>query len=325
LARMSLSSFFSGIARTRIVMIASLAAMLANVAFSYMFIFGKFGFSAMGIRGAGYSMILGGTVGLMILLFAYFRRHNRKEYGVDASFRFDRILAGKLFRLGSSTGLEMFLNIVAFNAMVMLFHSLGPATATAATVLFNWDMVAFIPLVGIEISITSLVGRYMGARNPGQAHQAVMSGLKLGMIYSGVIFIFCAGFPGMLVGVFKPAAVNPVFIAAVPIAGFMVRFMSVYVLVEAMLCVFVGALRGAGDTFWAMRMSVFIHWLMVFVLALLLKVFHQSPQIGWLAVVFFFLLFSGIVFLRYKEGKWKKIRIVEPAAPLEILPGIGEV
>jgi len=325
LMRMSLSGFFSGIGRTRIVMVASFVAMLVNVILGYIFIFGKLGFPALGIRGAAYATILGSFAGLLILLVEYFSKHNRKEYNVENSFRFDRKVAGKLLRFGSPTGLEMCLNIVAFNVMVMIFHSLGPVTATAATVAFNWDFVSFVPLIGIEIGVTSLVGRHMGAGHPEKAHQSTMSGFKVGIIYSVFIFILFVGFPGMLVNVFRPAAASVIFTSAVPMSVFMVRLASIYVLVEAILCIFVGALRGAGDTLWAMRMSVILHWLMVAVLVLVLRVLHLSPEIGWAMVVFFFLAFSGIVLLRYREGKWRSMRIVEPVVPPEIIPEIGEV
>lgn len=325
LARISLSGFFSGIARTRIVMFASFAAMITNVVMDYVLIFGKCGFPPLGIRGAAYATILGGVVGLSILAADYFSERNRREYGIGASFHFDRALAGKLLKFGTPTGLEMCLNIFAFNAIIMLFHSLGPVTATAATVVFNWDLVSFVPLIGIEIGVTSLVGKYMGAGDPGKAHHSVMSGLKLGMLYSAVILVFFILYPGMLVDTFRPTAASEVFASAVPLAVFMVRLAAVYVMVEAMLCVFIGALRGAGDTFWAMRTSVIIHWLMVAVLALVLRVFGLSPWIGWTVVVFFFLIFSMVVFVRYKKGGWKKLRMVEQAAPPELIPEIGEV
>ncbi|MDD2702512.1 MAG: MATE family efflux transporter, partial [Candidatus Omnitrophica bacterium] len=142
LMRTSLSGFFSGVARTRIVMAASFAAMFTNVGLDYVFIFGKFGFPSMGIRGAAYATVLGGIVGLFVLSGAYLSGRNRREYSLESSFRFDRPLAGKLLRFGSPMGLEMCLNIIAFNAIVMMFHSLGPSAATAATVVFNWDFVS---------------------------------------------------------------------------------------------------------------------------------------------------------------------------------------
>ncbi len=324
LARTSLSGFFTGVARTRIVMAASFAAMLTNVVMDYALIFGKFGFPALGIRGAAYATVFGGFIGLLVLVAAYFNERNRREYDVMTSFHFDRKLAGKLLRFGSPTGFEMCLNILAFNILVMMFHSLGPKTATASTIVFNWDFVSFFPLIGIEIGVTSLVGRYMGAGQPDKAHRSVMSGLKLGMIYSAFILIFFVGFPRILVDVFRPSAASAVFISAIPMAVFMVRLASVYVLVEAMLCVFIGALRGAGDTLWAMRTSVTLHWLMVIVLAFVLRILHLSAQAGWVVVVCFFLVFSGIVFLRYRQGKWRKMRIVEPVISPEMVPGAGE-
>jgi MATE family multidrug resistance protein len=165
----------------------------------------------------------------------------------------------------------------------------------------------------------------MGSRQPDMAHHSAMSGLKLGGMYSAFIFVLFAGFPGMLVNVFHPSSASPVFDSAVPMAVFMVRVASIYVLVEAMLCVFIGALRGAGDTFWAMRMSVILHWAMVAVLAVILRLLCLPPEAGWSAMVFFFLVFSGVVFARYRQGKWRNIRIVEPAPPAEMLPDIGEV
>jgi Na+-driven multidrug efflux pump len=64
---------------------------------------------------------------------------------------------------------------------------------------------------------------------------------------------------------------------------------------------------------------------MVVVLFLILRVLHLSPEIGWTAMVFFFLVFSAVVFMRYREGKWRYIRVVEPHIPPEIIPEIGEV
>jgi MATE family multidrug resistance protein len=152
-----------------------------------------------------------------------------------------------------------------------------------------------------------------------------MSGIKLGAMYSVVIFILFSGFPNMLVNVFRPSAASAVFATAVPTAVFMVRLASIYVLVEAMLCVFIGALRGAGDTFWAMRMSVILHWIMVIVLVLILRILRLPPEAGWTAMVSFFLVFSGVVLMRYRQGRWKKLRVVETPVPPEILPEIGEV
>jgi MATE family multidrug resistance protein len=181
--RTNLSCFFSGIGRTRVVTIASFIAMIVNVVSNYGLIYGKWGLPALGIRGAAFGTLAGGLTALVVLAVCYLRKQNVSEFHLKESFRFDAGVFKKLLKFGTSTGLEMFLNILAFNATVLVFHSQGLVTATAATIVFNWDMVSFVPLLGVEISVTSLVGRFIGARRPETAHQSVLSGLKVAFAY----------------------------------------------------------------------------------------------------------------------------------------------
>lgn len=311
LLRTCFSSFFSGIGRTRVIMIAALTAMIVNVIANYLLIFGKFGFPALGIRGAAYGTIFSSLCALLVLLAAYLGKENRHEYALRAALRFDWPVMGKLLRFGSPAGLEMFLNLVAFTAMILIFQSHGVATATAITIVFNWDLVSFVPLLGIQIGVISLVGRYMGAGRPDIAERVAFSGLKMGWAYSSCILLLFVLFPRQLVQVFQPEDMNAVFAQAAPLAVSMLRLAALYVLADAVLVVFSGALRGAGDTFWAMCVSVGMHWLLVPVLVLLLKVLALSPLHAWFALIFFFLSFSGIFYLRFRGGKWKTISLVQ--------------
>lgn len=311
LLRTSFSSFFSGLGRTRIVMISALTAMLVNVVCNYILIFGHFGFPAMGIKGAAIGTMLGGFTGFMVLLIASVRIS--KELGFDplSSLRYDKEVMKKLIHYGSPAGLEFFLNFLAFTIMVYVFQSHSPVTGTAATILFNWDMVSFVPLIGIEIGVTSLVGRYMGSHDPETAKKATYSGIKIGLIFSAFIFIAFVFFPEQLVYAFSPNEDNATFNAAVPLAVFMIQVASFYVLLEAILIAIIGTLRGAGDTHWAMRMSVSIHYVFVVILWLMLHQFNMSPREGWIAVVMIFFVFILVFYNRFRKGKWQDLKVVD--------------
>ncbi|MEA2076848.1 MAG: MATE family efflux transporter [Candidatus Marinimicrobia bacterium] len=311
LIRTAFSSYFSGIGRTKIVMISGIITMFVNVCMNYILIFGKFGVPALGIRGAAYGTLIGGMAGLVILLAAYLGKKNREEFHVMKSFRYYGQIMKKLLKYGYAPGLEFILNLFAFNMMILIFHSMGDVTATATTIMFNWDNVSYIPLIGIEIAITSLVGRYMGAQKIETATKAAMSAFKTGLIYSSFILVFFIFFPQQLVQVFRPTNASTVFDQAVPIAVYMLRVAAIYVLIESAIVTFVGVLRGAGDTRWSMIASVTLHYIMVGGLYLVVKVFNMSAQAGWLVVVFVFMMFSVVFYLRYRSGKWKEIRIVE--------------
>lgn len=305
-----ISCYFSGLGRTRIVMVATLISMLVNILLDYILIFGKFGIPAMGIRGAAIATVTGGFTGLAVLFFVYFGEKNRKEFNIYESFKFDKLVMRKLLYFGYPAGLELFLNFLAFTTAIFLFHSCGAIAATASTIMFNWDLISFIPLLGIEIAVTSLVGRYMGAGEPETAHQSAMSGIQSGIYYSIMILFLFLLIPETLVRIFHPEEVNDIFEQAVPVAKSMIRIASLYVLSEAVMVAIVGALRGAGDTHFTMIISVAGHWINVPLLYVMLHVFQMPVVIGWLAMILMFLSFCGILILRYRSGKWQNIRVV---------------
>lgn len=310
LLRHTFSCYFVGIGRTKIVMQATVAAMLTNIVLDYLLIFGKFGFQPMGISGAAIATVAGSVVATIILVSAYIAKRNNSEFSVKTSFRFSYPVMKKLIYYGSPAGIELFLNFIAFFLMIALFQSEGDVASTATTIMFNWDMVSFIPLIGIETSVTSLVGRYMGAGRPQVAHRAALSGIKTGIIYSIIILILFVFIPKTLVLMFQPSMSGQMFTDAIPIAVSMIRIAAFYVLVEAVMAALIGALRGAGDTHFTMMVSVIAHWSFVPLLYLSLKVFNLSVPFSWFLLVVFFLLFCLVLVLRFRSGKWKKIKVI---------------
>ncbi|NLN74663.1 MAG: MATE family efflux transporter [Bacteroidales bacterium] len=310
LFRHVISCYFTGIGKTRIVMYSALTAMLVNIFFDYIFIFGKLGLPAMGIAGAAYASIAGQIISSLLLLIFLVKnmRENRVVFSQFA--RFNKEILFKLVRYGTPAGLEMFLNFISFAAIIAVFHSQGDVVATAATVMFNWDLISFVPLIGLEIAITSLAGRYMGAQKPELAHRATISAIRIGTIYSVIILVIFIFIPEALARLFSPFEYDEVFETAVPISASMIRIAALYVMSESVMVSVVGALRGAGDTFYTMLISVTAHWLFVPILIMAFNVFNFTAIQAWFLVVMFFLVFTLILYKRFKRGRWKNIKVI---------------
>lgn len=311
LMRTAFACFFSGIGKTKIVMQASMVTMLVNVGVNYVLIFGKFGFPEMGIRGAATGTIIATVSGVVVFFVKYFGQKNRSGFNVMHSLRFDWAITKKLFYFGSPQGVEMLVNMFAFNILIFIFQAQGNVISTATTITFNWDYISFIPLVGIEVAATSLVGKYMGARKVNLASKTAYSGLTVALLYSFACLIIFVFIPGPLVQVFKTGDGAGVFEQAVPIAKRMVQLAALYVLFDAVLVCFIGALRGAGDTHWTMWASIIVHWCMVVAAYLMFNVFNFNVIAVWFVVVSIVIVFAFVVFARFLRGKWKTIRMVE--------------
>ena len=311
LVRTSISAFFSGIGRTTVVMVASAVAMLVNIVVNYVLIFGKLGFPRLEIVGAAYGTLAGSAASAAVLIGAYFQRDIRREFGTAAGLRFDGRVLRTLLRFGYPNGVEFFLNLCAFNVFVQFFHSYGRDVAAAVTIAFNWDMVSFVPMLGLHVATMSLVGRHMGARDPATAERAAYSGLKVAYVYVGTLTAMFLFIPHRLVAVFAQHAGGGEFVDALPLAAVMLRIVGLYTLADATSLVLGGALRGAGDTKWAMRVSVALHWTMALTAVFLIKVVRARPLTVWAAFVGLVVLLGVALFLRFRGGKWRDIRMID--------------
>ena len=304
--------FFSGIGETKIVMKAAFVGMLVNVACNFVLIYGMGPIPALGVAGAAYGTLIGNVVSTVILFAKFFGKSCHRRFRTRYAFAFSWPLTRELLKKGIPSGVEMFLNMSAFQLLILMFHALGPESATASSVMFNWDMVAYVPLMGLEVASTSLVGRYVGAKDGAAASRSTYSGLKLGWGYSlliGILFIFL---PGILTDIFKPdvaeasAEAIAIFESARPMSIFMLRIATFYIFVEVLLVIYAGALRGAGDTLWVMFACAIMNWCVAGALYLVAYVFGLPAHLAWIAVVAVYSTAPVLFWLRWKNGKWRR-------------------
>ena len=75
------------------------------------------------------------------------------------------------------------------------------------------------------------------------------------------------------------------------------------------------ALQGAGNTTWTMAASVGAH--ILYVAALLLLAWPGAGLMAyWFWATLFVALMAGIWILRYRGGRWRAMRVIEPVAIL---------
>lgn len=311
LVRNAAPCFFSGIGETKIIMKAAFAGMLVNIVCNYFLIFGVGPCPRLGVAGAAYGTVIGNIVSTVMLFVVYFGKRYHSLYGTRSNLKFNLAQVKELLKRGMPSGVEMFLNMAAFQLMILLFHGLGAEAATAASIMFNWDMVAYVPLMGLEVASTSLVGRYVGAKSAAAASRSTYSGLKVGWGYSLLIAVLLIFLPGVLADVFRPdvtasAEAIAIFESARPMGIFMLRFATLYIFVEVLLVVYCGALRGAGDTVWVMCACAVMNWFNTIALYVAAYIIKVPPHYAWIIVVCVYSTAPVLFYLRWKSGKWRR-------------------
>ncbi len=309
LAKTCISSYFAGIGRTHVVMVCDVFGMVVNVPLSYVLVFGKLGLPALGIVGAGITTVIASVLALLLYVAFYFGKEHRETFAVFASFSLDMKILRRFWRLGFPSGLEMFLNVAAFNLFLLMFQSYGVAEGAAAAIVFNWDILSFVPMIGLNVGVISLIGRFVGARDMTRANEVMAAGFAAGLAYSAVLAALYITFRYPLVEVFAPPSGD--FTAIRELSAFMMIGLSSYVMADAVILVAGGVLRGAGDTRWLMVASVSLHWAMLVAQFFIIRVFQFSPKVSWVAFCVLVLAIAAVYALRLKAGRWRDPEVLE--------------
>ena len=303
LAKTCMSSYFAGIGRTYVVMICDVFGMFINVPLSYVLVFGKLGFPALGIVGAGIATVIASVIALLLYIAFYFHKEHRDRFSVLSSYSLDLKILRRFWRLGFPSGLELFLNVAAFNLFLLMFQSYGIAEGAAAAIVFNWDILSFVPMIGLGVGVISMIGRFVGARDMARVNEVMTASFVVALAYSAVLaalYITCR-YP--LVDVFAPPSGD--FSAIRELSAFMMIGLSSYVMVDAIIIVSGGILRGAGDTRWLMVASVSLHWAMLVAQFFIIHVLEFSPKVSWIAFAAMIFAIALVYVMRLKGERWR--------------------
>jgi MATE family multidrug resistance protein len=91
-------------------------------------------------------------------------------------------------------------------------------------------------------------------------------------------------------------------------------FVAAYNLLDATQMVFVGALKGAGDTQFLLKVSLVLATLLGSFSYLSVEVWHLDVFGCWMLIVLWCLIAAVTYLVRYRQGKWRQMRVIEQPA-----------
>jgi len=306
LAAMALGQFMLAINRPGAVLLAAVLGVSVNAGAAWCLVLGHVGFHSHGIAGAAWAQNIGTTTELLLLI-AMACQKSIRAYGL-ADFRPRRASLKLLLSIGLPAGLQFIGDIFAWTLFINLVMGLlGEVAMSANTYMMRYMMVSFMPAVGISTAVTALVGRYIGRGQPDIAMRRAYLGFTVSTIY----MLFCGigfySFRHQLISLFSH---DP---QVQRVGAIYLIYAAVYEPFDSMYIIFVGALRGAGDTL--------VPAVMVATLCFTLcvgggvYVAKYVPQLGyggpWMAATLYGIISGVFLLVRFARGRWKNINLQE--------------
>jgi len=177
---------------------------------------------------------------------------------------------------------------------------------------FNLNSLVFVPLLGLGTAVTVLTGHRIGEGRPHLAKRTTWWAAGLACFYVisfGGIYLFAPELILRPYGLQDHPALHDLVV-------FLLRFVAAYSLFDALAVVFSSTIRGAGDTTFAMVFSFFSG-----VVLLVLPTYYAAQRgpegfkLAWYAVTLFMVWLAIGFMLRFQQGRWMSMRVIEHTAP----------
>jgi MATE family multidrug resistance protein len=311
----ALGNYYNGLGNTRLPMLAQILAMMLNVLFCWVLIFGNAGAPALGVVGSAIAAVIATCVAFCALFVCFLLGvgHQRPEPGTKLNLRAHEMV--RAFRFGLPVGLNWFVEFAAFSFfMNVVLASLGTTVVAAMMSVLQLNTMSFMPAFAIASAGSIFVGQAIGAKAHDDAPRTVKLTLATTATWQGFVGLLYLAFPTLLMSAFvKDAEVGR---ALLTIGAPLLVLSAAWQLFDAASMTFAEALRAAGDTsftFWA-RAS--IAWL-VFVPGAWLSV--RAFDLGYMAAAGWLILdlalLAIVMWLRFRAGSWRTLDLTGHGAP----------
>jgi len=301
----SLSSFFVGRGRVKLVMVTTILSNVLNVTLDFVFIFGVPDvIPALGAKGAALATGISQAVQTIVLFTFFLNRTHREAYGTGF-WQFNPKLFWQSFQLGVPNSISSIVELSAWSILALILASISDMHLTVFSIGESFFTLFAFGFWGLQKGITTVASNYFGAHHDDKISETLSSGVKIVLIIMLIFAIPMLIFPDPLISQFLNPSESP--LQNAELQNYLVialRWLWVYFLLDAIAWLISGVLTAAGDTKFVMVMNSISAW--AFSVAptyVVVSYFDGSPVITWTLSAVYGLLNSVSFYLRYRKRR----------------------
>lgn len=302
-----LSSVLRSTENVRLPMYVSLFTTILNIFLDYGMIFGKFGFSQMGISGAALATSVSACTGVVLILTVSFLSKNILYAPVKNTFGFHFSDIKKFYK----KALPVIFNESMWGAGTFVFNiifgHMGYEYFAALTILRSFENIAFVFSIGMGNACSIMVGKSIGKgkieRGIDDTKRFMFLFPVISLIISSLIFIFRPE----LIGIFNISN-NISEVTLNSAMTIMAIYAFEFTIRQMPFLLIVGIFRSGGDTVTGVKYDLFTLWALSIPATLIaVYVFKASFPVAFAVMYIFEDYVKTFLCIRYyRSYKWIK-------------------
>ncbi len=304
LLNMVYRGFFNGLGDTKKQLYSAIIVTGANIVLDYLLIFGHGGLPRLGIAGAAIASTAATGIGTIYFLTVSLAPDARARFHPYRSLRRAAARFGPILRLSVPVMAQRFVSNGSFFAFFSIVARIGTLELAASNVIRSVLGLSIMPAIGLGTAAAAMVGQNLGAGRPRGAEDSAWEAVRLASyLMAGIGLLFIA-FPKWIFAIYTD---DPAVIALGRIPLIMLGATQI---LDGMGIVLSQGLQGAGNTRYVMGVELFVCLGIYLPAAYLFGIRLGGGIIGaWAGEFLYWGIYSLLMFHKFREGSWKKIRI----------------
>lgn len=296
-------AFYVGTTQTKTLTLNSIVMVSSNIIFNYILIFGKFGFPALGIKGAAIGSTLAELVSLIFFAVYMYRKTDKVKYGLNVLPKFEWKRLKEMLSVSIWTMIQSCISLSTWLIFFLYIEHLGERSLAISNIVRNVSGMLWMIVQAFSSTASTLVSNMIGEGRQEFVIPLVKRMIKFTFIPASVLLLVCMLMPGMVAGIYTDI---PELIAAT-IPSMLVLCTSYIMTIPAQIMF--NSVSGTGNTRMAFILEVSSLVIYVAYCTLVVNILKCDVATCWTAehiYSFFLLLFC---YLYMKRGSWKNKHI----------------
>ncbi len=295
---------FRGAGDTRTPMMITLVMNCANILFNWLLIFGIWIFPRMEVEGAAWATSIAYIIGASLIFYKLLSKKSILPINLKSIIDINKSIIQRILRISLPATLDAFLTQIGYLFFIKIVAMLGTVALAAHQIAIRIEAISFMPGYALAIATATLVGQSIGAKKIELARLSMKRNCQIALMMMGFFaFIFLA-FAKPMAKVFHPEQ------DVLALSAFCIMIAAIEQPALAIYMVYAGGLRGAGDTLSPMIVTIAGTLCFHLPVAYIFGIVLEWGLAGiWFGAALGWILRSIAVYVLFRSGRWKKIKI----------------
>jgi putative MATE family efflux protein len=298
-------ALYTGIGKTRFIVVDVAVLAIVNMVLNYVFIFGKFGFEEMGIAGAGWASSIAEFIAFIVFLLYMIFEKNKLVRGLFFFPKLNVKLVLQVFKVSIPIVMQVIIGLGSWFVFFSLIENMGGNKLEISNLVRIVYLILSIPTWGFSSGINTLASNLRGAGNDEEVLPVIWKTVYINVLLTVIISVPVIFFPETML--------YPLFgkddMTLIQASQPLLYVLGIILILFSVGAIIFNGILGIGATrlgLWIQASLSVVYMLYIFVF---IKYFDTDLVVAWFSEVLYWGMTLGLSLWFLYKTNWDNIKV----------------